>query len=95
MSVVLSGEFDHFTNDLVSPLYGDDEPTTAHALLAHLHLDNAPRWEQTEATCAWLREHPPVSAMTYALEGNGFGDRPIPARSREASPFGEWRKLDQ
>jgi hypothetical protein len=44
-------------------------------LLAHLHLEDAPRSQQEAAIRAWLKTHPaePGSMMEFSLRRKGFG----------------------
>lgn len=59
--------------DLVNP--EDYVPTSVQALLAHLHLHDAPRAEQETAIRDWLQTHPAAagSLMEFTLKAKGFG----------------------
>jgi hypothetical protein len=59
--------------DLVAP--DDYVPTIVQTLLAHLHLEDAPRSQQEAAIRAWLKTHPaePGSMMEFSLRRKGFG----------------------
>jgi hypothetical protein len=55
------------------PEGGKYVPQSFYALMAHLHLTDAPRERQETAIREWLRDHPAGPAMTYTLESEGFG----------------------
>ncbi|TDO18142.1 hypothetical protein EV580_1324 [Mycobacterium sp. BK086] len=57
--------------DLVAP--ADYVPTSALALLNHLHLDDADRARQEAGIRDWLRTHTPGRAMVFTLKSEGFG----------------------
>jgi hypothetical protein len=66
-------DWSRFWDDLGLVAHEDYVPTSVHALLDHLHLDDAPRSTQEAAIRQWLRDHPAGPVMTYTLERNGFG----------------------
>jgi hypothetical protein len=67
------GTMSRFTDDLNLIAPTDYIPTSAQALLLHLHLEDAPRTQQETAIRTWLQEHTPGKLMTLTLKRKGFG----------------------
>ncbi len=48
-------------------------PTTVHAILRHLDLENASAADQETGLRDWLATHPLVPMMEYSLRDSGYG----------------------
>jgi hypothetical protein len=64
---------DRFSDNLALVAVDDYVPTTVHALLIHLRLDQAPRDRQENGIRDWLDSHPPGRGMAYTMTRSGFG----------------------